>query len=67
MNKICFHFQISQPYRLRTYRFFDINQDHHYFDDYQNQYLTKRLAERCYGNLVSAICLKSSLVIVATI
>ena len=48
MNKICFHFQISQPYRLRTYRFFDINQDHHYFDDYQNQYLTKRLAERCY-------------------
>ena len=48
MNKICFHFQISQPYRLRTYRFFDINQDHHYFDDYQNQYLTKRLADRCY-------------------
>ena len=48
MNKICFHFQISQPYRLRTYRFFDINQDHHYFDEYQNQYLTKRLAERCY-------------------
>ena len=44
MNKICFHFQISQPYRLRTYRFFDINQDHHYFDEYQNQYLTKRLA-----------------------
>lgn len=48
MNKICFHFQISQPYRLRTYRFFDINQNHNYFDDYQNQYLTKRLAERCY-------------------
>ena len=48
MNKICFHFQISQPYRLRTYRFFDINHNHHYFDDYQNQYLTKRLADRCY-------------------
>lgn len=48
MNRICFHFQISQPYRLRTYRFFDINQNHNYFDDYQNQYLTRRLAERCY-------------------
>ena len=48
MNRICFHFQISQPYRLRTYRFFDINQNHDYFDDYQNHYLTQRLAERCY-------------------
>lgn len=47
-RKICFHFQISQPFRLRTYRFFDINKDHHYFDDYQNSYLTRRLAERCY-------------------
>lgn len=48
MNRICFHFQISQPYRLRTYRFFDINQNHDYFDEYQNHYLTQRLAERCY-------------------
>lgn len=48
MHNICFHFQISQPYRLRTYRFFDINQHHNYFDDYQNNYLAKRLAERCY-------------------
>lgn len=48
MHKICFHFQISQPFRLRTYRFFDINQNHHYFDDYQNSYLANRLAERCY-------------------
>ena len=48
MNRICFHFQISQPYRLRTYRFFDIGLNHEYFDDYQNHYLTERLAERCY-------------------
>lgn len=48
MNRICFHFQISQPYRLRTYRFFDINERHDYFDDYQNHYLTNRLAGRCY-------------------
>lgn len=48
MNRICFHFQISQPFRLRTYRFFDINQNHDYFDEYQNHYLAQRLAERCY-------------------
>ena len=48
MNRICFHFQISQPFRLRTYRFFDINQEHDYFDEYQNHYLAQRLAERCY-------------------
>lgn len=48
MRKICFHFQISQPFRLRTYRFFDINVHHDYFDDFQNSYLVNRLAERCY-------------------
>ena len=48
MQKICFHFQISQPFRLRTYRFFDINQHHDYFDEFQNSYLVNRLAERCY-------------------
>lgn len=48
MHKICFHFHISQPFRLRTYRFFDINKAHDYFDDFQNSYLANRLAERCY-------------------
>jgi len=48
MKNICFHFQISQPYRLRNYRFFDIHKNHDYFDEFQNSYLTNRLAERCY-------------------
>ena len=48
MHKICFHFQISQPFRLRTYRFFDINVLHDYFDEFQNSYLVNRIAERCY-------------------
>ena len=48
MQKICFHFQISQPFRLRTYRFFDINVHHDYFDEFQNSYLVNRLSERCY-------------------
>lgn len=48
MQSVCFHFLLNQPYRLKTYRFFDINQKHDYFDDYQNNYLAKRIAERCY-------------------
>lgn len=48
MRKICIHFQVNLPYLLRTYRFFDINQRSDYFDEYQNRYLTNRLADRCY-------------------
>ncbi|MCL2290183.1 MAG: glycoside hydrolase family 57 protein [Bacteroidetes bacterium] len=48
MHSVCFHFQVNQPYILRTYRFFDINQKHDYFDVYQNNYWINRLAERSY-------------------
>jgi len=48
MQRLCFHFQLNQPQRLRTYRFFDINEKHDYFDDFQNRYLANRLAERSY-------------------
>jgi len=48
MKTLCFYFQVHQPNRLRTYRFFDMGNDHHYYDDYQNQYLVKRIAEKSY-------------------
>lgn len=48
MHSLCFHFQVNQPYLLRTYRFFDINHKHDYFDIYQNNYWINRLAERSY-------------------
>jgi len=48
MHSVCFHFQVNQPYIFRTYRFFDINQKHDYFDVYQNNYWINRLAERSY-------------------
>ena len=48
MHSLCFHFQVNQPYILRTYRFFDINHKHDYFDIYQNRYWMNRLAERSY-------------------
>lgn len=48
MKSVCFYFQVHQPFRLRTYRFFDIGHSHHYFDDYQNRYIMKRIADKCY-------------------
>lgn len=42
------YFQVHQPYRLRTYRFFNIGDDHYYYDDYQNRHIIKRIAEKCY-------------------
>lgn len=48
MKSICLYFQIHQPFRLRTYRFFDIGEAHNYFDSYTNKTIVRRVAEKCY-------------------
>jgi len=48
MRSICFYFQVHQPFRLKTYRFFDIGANHHYYDEYQNRSIVKRVVERSY-------------------
>ena len=48
MKTICFYFQIHQPFRLKRYRFFDIGNDHYYYDDFQNEEIIRRIAEQCY-------------------
>lgn len=49
MNKsVCFYFQVHQPDRLRQFRFFDIGNDFHYFDDFANRTILRRVASRCY-------------------
>ena len=48
MKTICFYFQIHQPFRLKRYRFFDIGNDHYYYDDFQNEEIIRRIAEKCY-------------------
>lgn len=48
MKTICFYFQVHQPYRLRHYRFFDIGKDHHYFDEFSNHSIMRKVAEKCY-------------------
>jgi len=34
--------------RLRTYRFFDIGTYHNYYDDYQNRFIMRRVADKSY-------------------
>ena len=48
MKTICLYFQVHQPFRLRRYRFFDIGNDHYYYDDFQNEEIFKKVAEMCY-------------------
>ncbi|NVJ87556.1 MAG: polysaccharide deacetylase family protein [Algoriphagus sp.] len=48
MRTICFYFQVHQPYRLKPYRFFDIGDDHYYWDDFLNRNVMRRVAQKCY-------------------
>ena len=48
MKSICFYFQIHQPFRLKTYRFLDIGNDHYYYDDFANDEIITRIAQRSY-------------------
>jgi alpha-amylase len=48
MKAICFYFQVHQPFRLKHYRFFDIGKDPYYFDEFQNEFIARRVADKCY-------------------
>lgn len=48
MKTICLNFQVHQPIRLKKYRFFQINNDIYYYDDFQNKYLLNRIVDKCY-------------------
>jgi len=45
---ICFYFQVHQPFRLKRYRFFDLGHDHYYYDDYLNESIMRKVADKCY-------------------
>ena len=48
MKSVCFYFKIHQPFRLKRYRFFDIGNDHYYFDDFANDEIISRVAANSY-------------------
>lgn len=48
MKSVCFYFKIHQPYRLKRYRFFDIGNDHYYYDDFADDDIISRVAQNSY-------------------
>jgi len=48
MRTICLYFQVHQPFRFRTYRFFDIGNDHYYYDDYSNESIMRKVTDKSY-------------------
>jgi len=62
MRNICFYFQIHNPFRLKKYRFFEIGQDHYYYDDFQTEDKIRNLVESSYihANRTIAEMIRSS-------
>lgn len=48
MQSVCLYFQVHQPYRLKKYRFFNLGNDHYYYDDYLNKSIVERVAAKSY-------------------
>ena len=55
MKNICFCFQMHAPYRLKRYRFFDIGQDHYYYDDMQTEEHIQWLVNTSYMPLCATL------------
>ncbi|MBQ2364908.1 MAG: glycoside hydrolase family 57 protein, partial [Alistipes sp.] len=48
MKTVCFYFQVHQPWRLKSYRFFNMGKDHNYLDDFTNRAIMQKIARECY-------------------
>ena len=48
MKTVCLYFQVHQPWRLKTYRFFQMGNDHNYLDDFTNRAIMQKVARECY-------------------
>jgi alpha-amylase len=48
MPKICFYFQVHQPFRMPHYTFLDVGTQKGYFDEAKNREICKKVANKCY-------------------
>ena len=55
MKNICFCFQMHAPYSLKRYRFFEIGQDHYYYDDMQTEDYVVSLINTSYMPLCNTL------------
>ncbi len=62
MKNICFYFEVHQALRLKRYRFFDIGDNHYYYDDFQTEDYLRNLVEEAYlpANRTIAEMIRSS-------
>lgn len=60
MLSICPYFHVHQPYRVKSYRVFDIGNDEHYFNgdgagDLNNQWIIEKVAEKSYRPMIATL------------
>ncbi len=55
MRTLSFCFLMHAPYRLKRYRFFDIGQDHYYYDDMQSEEHMNWLVNTSYKPLLCTV------------
>ena len=55
MKNICFCFQMHAPYKMKRYRFFEIGQDHYYYDDMQTEEHLDNIVKASYIPLCNTI------------
>ena len=55
MKNICFCFQMHAPYWMKRYRFFEIGQDHYYYDDMQTEEQIAHLVNASYMPLCKTL------------
>lgn len=48
MKQICLYFEVHIPYALKRYRFFEIGNDHYYYDDFATEDRVRYLAEKSF-------------------
>lgn len=48
MKNVCFYFQVHQPFRFKKYSFFDMGKEHYYYDDFLNENILRKVANKCY-------------------
>jgi alpha-amylase len=48
MKKICLNIEVHQPMKLQTFRFFEIMNNHYYYDDYENEFNIMKTSEQSY-------------------
>ena len=55
MKNICLCFQMHAPYKMKRYRFFEIGQDHYYYDDMQTEEHLDHIVNASYIPLCNTI------------